>query len=236
MAIIQDGAGSGVLASVGGGDAKSLQTVNRPIGGTSLGAYRVAVSTGSLTAVAAATGTAGTLFSLRWGDATRLAVITLVRARIRANVIFPTNQLLGTDIIVVRAFTPSDTGGTAVTPAAAMQKMRTSMGNSLMTDMRVATTAELTASAGRTLDTRAISVNQGMAHTASVTAAASPGAPAMTTPAVIETTFKPEVGHGEHPLVLAQNEGLLVRNLVLLGATGTAVCDIEVSWSEVSAY
>lgn len=40
----------------------------------------------------------------------------------------------------------------------------------------------------------------------------------------------------EHPLVLAQNEGIVLQNRVLLGAAAASSVYIDVSWAEVETY
>lgn len=42
--------------------------------------------------------------------------------------------------------------------------------------------------------------------------------------------------NGTHPLVLAQNEGLIVENRVVLGAAAGSSVYVDFSWAEVSAY
>ena len=47
--------------------------------------------------------------------------------------------------------------------------------------------------------------------------------------------WQAEVGDGEHPLVLAQNEGFSIRS-VAVPATGTWTAAINIDWAEVTAY
>lgn len=48
--------------------------------------------------------------------------------------------------------------------------------------------------------------------------------------------YWPDVGSGESPLILAQNEGMLIENRVLLGAAAGAAVSIDIEWAEVTAY
>jgi len=43
-------------------------------------------------------------------------------------------------------------------------------------------------------------------------------------------------GMGEHPLVLAQNEGFVIRNRVLLGAAAGSSVYFDISWAEVPTF
>lgn len=43
-------------------------------------------------------------------------------------------------------------------------------------------------------------------------------------------------GEDEHPLILAQNEGIVLQNRVLLGAAAGSSVYIDVSWAEIETY
>jgi len=47
--------------------------------------------------------------------------------------------------------------------------------------------------------------------------------------------WQAEVGDGEHPLVLGQNEGFSIRSVAVPG-TGTWMAAVNVDWAEVPAY
>jgi hypothetical protein len=44
------------------------------------------------------------------------------------------------------------------------------------------------------------------------------------------------MANGEYPLVLGQNEGLVLRNRTVWPATGTGIVTVNMVWSEVSAF
>lgn len=44
------------------------------------------------------------------------------------------------------------------------------------------------------------------------------------------------VANGEHPIVLAQNEGVVIRNRAGWPAAGTGTIAVEIAWAEVNAY
>jgi hypothetical protein len=52
----------------------------------------------------------------------------------------------------------------------------------------------------------------------------------------MEGRYQPSVSDGESPLILAQNEGLIIENRVLLGAAANSAVAIDIAWSEVSSY
>jgi hypothetical protein len=119
------------------------------------------------------------------------------------------------------------TGGTAISPAALLKK-RTSMGSSLVAsgDMRIATTAALGAGT-KTLETLSLSaINAAGPITASLDGTIIPPGTLL---------FEAEVSDGEHPLVLAQNEGFSIRS-VAVPATGTWSVSVNVDWTEVPSY
>jgi len=199
---------------------RAMRSVARPNDVGSLGSYRVGASTGLLAGLAANT----PIFSVRWGDATRVMVPRFLRVRYAVVTGFTAAQELAFDAIVARAFSASDSAGTAITLSGNQQKKRTSMGASLVTDMRVAAAVTLTAGT-RTLD------GQPVLASAKKTLAAA----ATVQDADFEHTvaFDPGI---EWPFVLVTNEGLIVRNTIALGAGGTVRANIEFAWDELASY
>jgi hypothetical protein len=131
------------------------------------------------------------------------------------------------DLIKSTGWTVAGTGGTAITPAATIKK-RTSMSSTLLVagDARIATTAALGAGT-KTLEANALSaILAGGPVTASLDGT-------FIEPGTI--MWQAEVADGEHPLVLATNEGLSIRS-VAVPATGTWQAAISIDWTEVSSY
>lgn len=159
----------------------------------------------------------GIIFSFRWGDATRLAVILRVDVNVLCTA-FTTAGIVERQLILVRSFSASDTGGTALTPSSSNNKLRTSQGTSLATDIRIG--GFLSAGTG-TADANPIS------QTATWMAAVG---------VLIPQTELWNAANGvQYPIVLAQNEGFRVR----LGAAETASTRqtfVRVVWAEVAAY
>lgn len=168
------------------------------------------------------------VFQFRWADATRLAVITKVRiSACVTTTFFAAGVPVQIDMIKSTAWTVAGTGGTGITMAATL-KMRTSMGSSLMVagDMRIATTAALGAGT-KTLE----------ANSMSSIVAPGPITASLNGQIIAPGTFiyHADSGDGEHPMVLAQNEGFSIRS-VAVPATGTWQMAINVRWTELTAF
>lgn len=181
-----------------------------------LGEYRFGQSTGLMTAIAAN----GEIGQFRWTNATRLAVVKFIKVRYAVIAGFTAAQELGFDVIGSVNFTVAGTGGTAVTPGTQNLKKRQSYPDSLVADMRIATTAALGAG------TKTLSANPYAAMAQKTLAAA-----ATVQDAAFETTLD-MTNSSDGPIVLAQNEGLSIRNSILMGAGGTVRASIEIAWAE----
>jgi len=215
MAVIEGGA-SGVLLEV---DAATLagRMQIRPTDVGSLGSYQLSVLSG---AMAAGLAGAAPIFSCRWGDATR--ALTLRRLAMIARcttAAFAAGAVL-MELLVARGFTASDTGGTSVLPTGNSQKRRTSFGTTLITDLRISSTATLTAGT-RTLDAQSISLVRGMVPAAHINypfvgkglGAFVPGASTVAFAMDWMDLFLIDTG-SEWPLVFVQNEGFIIRATV----------------------
>jgi len=225
MAVIEGGV-SGQLVGVGAESGSAAHIQAKPIDAGALGHYAVSVQTGAIAAGAAAN---AEVFQLRWSDASRLCVVTkIIVTGMRATTAFAAGAI---DIkaTVARTWTASGSGGTALTLTGEQAQLRTSFGTSLMGDMRIATTAALGAGT-KTLDTQDLGTIT--THSSGGWSAATPIVGQIYLPDNV--LWKPDTGAGEHPLVLAQNEGVVVRATV--PATGVWNIGVTVQWSEVTAY
>lgn len=224
MAIQGQGNG-GVVAEVDGTTFRAWRITPRPVDHGSLGAYCIGVFTGILPAALAAN---SEIYQFRWTDATRFAVIRKIRiAASVTTTFFAAGVPVQIDLVKATGWSAQGTGGTGITPAALL-KRRTSMGSTLVAtgDMRIATTAALGAGT-KTLETLSLSaILAGGPITASLNGT-------IFAPGTI--LWQAEVGDGEHPLVLAQNEGFVIRS-VAVPATGTWQASITVDWAETAAY
>lgn len=181
-----------------------------------LGCYAIGGSV-AYTAVTAG----GIVFSMRWGAAApNIALILRVEVMVIVSA-FTAASIVERQLVVVRSFTASDTGGTAVTPAANQNELRTSFPTSLLTDARFG--GFLTAGTG-TADTNPVAtVGNWMSAIGNVIGAG-------------RTVSLFDATSGVHyPLVLATNEGIRVRLNAAEGAS-TRQTFVNVVWCEATAY
>lgn len=225
MAIQVQGNG-GTTAEVDGTSYRALRVNNRPLDVGALGHYRLSMATGTIAAALAAN---AELFQFRWTDATRLAVIQKIMISAGANVAATAAGLVTLEATVARSFTVAGTGGTAATITGNNQKTRTSFGTTLLGEVRCATTAALGAGT-KTLDTQGIgNLTMGI------------GTGALTVAPTINLTERMDLleqdGIEQHPLVLAQNEGFVIKNgATAWPATMTWALGVTVVWAETAAY
>jgi hypothetical protein len=194
-------------------------------GGGAGGHYFASLITGLTTGMAANAAIA----SLRWGDTgptttpssiahPRVFVLLNVDVGAVCTTAFGTAQSVDAELIIARSFTASDSGGTQVT-AANVSRARATMPPSLVTDLRVATTAGLTAGT-RTLD------GVGFANCTIYTQNTAGGGDTM------QSVYACEAA-GMHPVTLTTNEGLIVRVPTAQGASGVIKYYIALTWAEV---
>lgn len=228
---IQIQGSSGTVADVDGTTFRAQRVTNRPIDHGALGHYRIQSVTGTLAAALAA---GAVVYSFRWGDATRLCVITKIKTRFLPLTPFTAATLTdhtSFDAYIGRSFTAAHTGGTVLTPTGHSAKMRTSMGTSLVADIRIATTAAL---GGGTITVDAFPFAQSMRKGNRVNPAAATEEVIMPTADGMEMEF--DMGGGDHPIVLAQNEGVVIRNRTVWPAAGTGLLTVQIAWAEVTAF
>jgi hypothetical protein len=167
----------------------------------------------------------GSLLSMRWGDATRICVIQKIKLSVLQTAAATATIMPSYQVFIARSWSASDTVGTTISGAGNNTKKRTTMGSSLFTDMRCSAVAAGLTAGTRTLD--ALPVLE------------MPTQSAITTPNATLYTAELDIGAGDgnHPITLAQNEGILVRGpTVVFGAAGTANLVVEVSWAELTSY
>jgi hypothetical protein len=192
----------------------------------SLGVYGEAAQSGAITATMAS---GATVFSMRWTDSTRLCLIR--RVSVVGIVLTTITTAVRSDLqlFVARSFTSSDSAGTAVVPSSSENKLRTSFGGTLFAtgNIRVASTAAVTAGT-RTLDTNPIGRVLGFYATAAGSYVFGQGGG--------YAYLWDRTQLGLHPLVLAQNEGIVVTSSAAGPATGTFTLGFQVEWLETAAY
>jgi len=134
-------------------NTKAVRTVIRPDDYGSLGIYAVGGASGTMAAALAA---ATDIFQFRWTSTTNFALIKLVSISIGDVVAMTTAQAGAVSLFKATSWTADGSGGTTLTPAAGQNKLRTSMGSTLVGAIRISSTAALTAGT-KTLDTTALS-------------------------------------------------------------------------------
>lgn len=235
MAGLQLQGATGSVAEVGAAAAEGLHTIAKPQDYGALGHYRAVVTTGTMAAGMAAN---GEILQMRWVDATRFCIIQQIsilefRNITTAFAVGPYNF----QVIRSTAWSADGTGG--ANPAIAdpqMQVRAATMGASLFsTGFRLATTAALGAGT-KVLDTMPMGACYGnVGSTPAIAEFFIPkGGGATGTGGGGVPLINPDVSDGEHPLVLAANEGISVRATV--PATGTWIASLLVKWAEVTAF
>lgn len=219
MAIQLQGNG-GTVAEVDGTNYRAIRTTLRPFDYGALGSYRISQISGTMAAGLAAN---SEIVQFRWSDATRLCVVTSVTLDgLNGSATAFTAGFGNVQMLVARSWTADGSGGTAATITGNNGKARTSMGTTLLGSTRISSTAALTAGT-KTLDTQAVGqVTLSFGTTASVNYIGMP-----------IDLFHADPG-GEHPLILAQNEGFILRATV--PATGTWQFGATITWTELTAY
>jgi hypothetical protein len=197
---------------------KALRATLRSEDYGALGVYSLGGVSGIMAAGLAAN---APIFSLRWTQASNLMLIKRVTLSAAGDTVAFTAGAAKFDLLVARSYSATDTGGTSILPTGNQNKMRAStMGTTLLADARQSATATLTAGT-RTLDTNPIG-------SVCLQALAIAGSKMLDPFAIFDQ--RP----GEYPLVLAQNEGLVLQTTV--PATGTWKFAIKIDWTEISAW
>ena len=221
MAIIQSGANSTSLMSVDPTFAAAHMSLRPP---EQTGSYQIAALSGAVAGV----GAGSPVFSMRWAPGTgALCLINSVVISAAVTTGFTTQQELEFGLFAARGFTVADTAGTQQVVSGNNQKMRTNMNTSLIAsggDMRISSTVALTAGT-RTLDSQPMNAN-------SFFAIAGTASSAITNVNIPLFDRQP----GEYPIVLANNEGIVINNILAMGAAGVLRLVVYVNWTEVATY
>lgn len=210
---------SGTIAEVDGPGFMALRVTNMPKDYGSLGAYRASHLSGTMTAGLAAN---AEILQFRWTNASNLALIQRVCLEgLAGSATAFTAGFAKVDIVIARSWSSDGSGGTAMTLTGNNQKLRTSMATTGVGAIRGSSTAALTAGT-KTLDGQPcglISFSIG------------------TVASVIYQQQVPvfDANAGSlHPIVLAQNEGFVLRATV--PATGTWQFGATIEWTEAASY
>lgn len=226
MAIIQ----SAVPSGVAGGSAivdPTFQAVRQTIRPPEiLGAYSMSMVSGNITVIAAGTtATPVSLFSMRWAPATSTNLCMIRRIEVGFNTItaFGAAQSLQYNMVIARNFTVNQSGGTIASFAQTNTgKHRTVMPTSNFAgggSIQMATTTALAGTAF-TVDSQYFASVNGTSTTV--------GTSIPMTPIYQHQT-------GDYPLMFAINEGFLISNGQVMGATGVGNLIVNVEWFELAA-
>jgi hypothetical protein len=201
--------------------SKALRVTMRAEDYGALGIYNVSNTSGLMAAGLAG---ASRVFSLRWPDASRF--FKLNRFQLTAGndaTAFAAGSFIF-NLFVVRNFSVNDSVGTDLVPTGNTNKLRTTgMGSTLFTAgcIRLATTLAVSGGTLASIDTNPIGTVVG-------------SVPNVAGSKMLDQLALFEARPGEHPVILAQNEGLILQATV--PATGTWKLAPKVEWSELTSY
>lgn len=160
------------------------------------------------------------IYAFRWNNAAKLALVKKVSIQAWSLGTGFAAGLATFDMFRALGWSAADTGGVTDTITGDNGNLRTSMPGSILPEIRHSSTATLTAGT-RTLDNQAIDTLNASVGTAT------------------NTVFQPknlplfDKRPGDHPLVLAQNEGFVIQATV--PATGVWGFAVTPEWEEVDA-
>jgi hypothetical protein len=179
------------------------------------GDYAITIASGAVTTIAAD----GPVWSMRWTSPSLICVVKRVGISLRLTTAYGTAQSTDYGLYVARSWTVSDSGQTAATLTTNNGKLDTKYPTTAIAagDLRISTTAVVTAGT-RTLDAQSIGVTcfatQALAYSGNV-----------------------DWEYGSNPsrqqVILRQNEGLVIHNMILMSATGVVKLYITFEWAEV---
>lgn len=195
-----------------------FQSQNGPIGGH----FAIATMTGTM---AAGIASLAQVFQVRWADPSKLFILKSFVVQASTGTGFAATTLgAPLELIVGHGSTANGSGGSALAPTSVSNKMRNVMATTAFTtsgEIRVATTAALTAATGQTLEPAAIG--------------ACLGAPNGTLVQSSQMVLFDQRDAGDYPLILAAGDTLVVRT-VTPAATGTWFATFTMDWVETVAF
>lgn len=184
--------------------------------------HRLSMTSGLLTVIAAGTATAGHLAALRWISASKVMLIHNIETKWRTIAGFTAAQEMALDVIGASGYSASHTAGTPAVLTSPTGKKRSDfttlvMGTDL--DARIGTTAALTAGT-HTLGTQQLQQDQ----------FAELAAGATVPKGRLDMAWEANENEGG-AIQLLTNEGLVWRNLILMGAGGTGRLTVSIDFT-----
>lgn len=235
MAGLQIQGASGSVVEAGAFAAEGLHVIPKYQDHGALGHYRALLTTGTMAAGFVAN---SEILQMRWVDATRFCILQQLEIAEFRNI--TTAFAAGPynfQAIRSTAWSADGSGGAVPTLTDPQFQLRAAtMGATLFsTGFRIATTSALGAGT-KTLDTLPMAGLFGnVGSTPAIAEYFIPkGGGATGTGGEGYRLLSPDIGSGEHPIVLATNEGISVRATV--PATGTWIASVLVKWIEVAAF
>lgn len=227
MAVINDPTVAANIARVGNVAYTPQHVMGGPFPIGSGGAYRLSMTSGI---IGAAIGAGSELFQFRYVTASsRVCLVHGISVSGDMNVAATAAGLQSIRATVARAWTVAGSGGTRASVAGNNQKLRTSHATSEVNDAGIATTAALTVGT-KTLDTQDIGAIGYSALTGAITVQIPGNLFAKT------NLMGDFCGGMAWPLVLANQEGFVIRTGLIGPATMTWALTVDVAWSEVDAF
>lgn len=211
-------------------------SVNRPNAMTGkydlTGSFIIQATTGLVTTAAAGTASAGHLFAFRWAHASRKAFIKRVGARFTLTTAYGTAQETGCDLRITRSYTAAHTDGTSIeigSTTADTNSILSSLGTSVIAVDQI----KIAATTGLTNGTHTIDVNS-IGHLSGWSGAIGDQVPTAGSGAGGQhgVLFDMRTSAHQAPITLTTDEGIIIRNTILMGATGVGRWSFLVEWDE----
>lgn len=193
----------------------ALRVTPRPL--EALAWLQISAKSGALTTVTGST--ANLVFALRNGG-TNLYLVRKIQIGYITTTGYTAAQYQDFGAYIARSYTAASSGGTAITISGNTNKLRTSLATLTTPDCRISTTAALTAGT-LAVDTNPIGVYGNWC--AAATAGAGFG---------LTTIF--DQGPGDYPLVLGNQEGLVICPITTMGAAGVGFLTVMVEVAETT--
>lgn len=223
MATINDPNVAANIAGVGEVAALPLHSARFPLGGNW---YRYAGFTGTIGAALAA---GSELLQFRFLSGPK-AFALIYKVAVSAGIVAVASAIgpIGFEIVPARAWTAAGSGGTRIAISGDNLQTETALSTPQVNDIGIATVGALTVGT-KTLDANA----QGNVIAGVLTGAATVQQVA---PLLDKTVLLDSDGEGQQPLVLANQEGFVVRTTHVGPAALTYVAGFTVVWVEVAAF
>lgn len=199
----------------------SLRPLEHKIGGINGGHYSIGMQSGI---IAAGIASLAQVYQLRWADASKLFLLKKLVVQCATLTGFAATSLgAPLELILGHGSTANGSGGTPAAPNSISNRMRGSMSPSAFGgegEIRIATTAALTAATGQTLEPNGIAECMG-----------APNGTLVQSPPM--TLF--DIAAQGYPEVLQNGDTLALRTLNPAG-TGTWVVCVSMDWAEAVDY